>query len=103
MTATIVFSLPVKFKKKKDVVIASCPVLDVVTQGETVEDARNNIKEAVSLFISTCLEIGTLDAVLKECGFEAAEKTARKQSQVETIEVPIPFTIKSHSQSVCHA
>ncbi|MBF0319247.1 MAG: type II toxin-antitoxin system HicB family antitoxin [Nitrospirae bacterium] len=103
MTASIDFNLPVKFKQKKGIVIASCPVLDVVTQGETIEEARKNIKEAVGLFISTCFECGTLEAVLKECGFKAAKKETRNHSQVDTIVVQIPFTVKSRNQSVCHA
>ncbi len=33
--------------------MASCPELDVVSQGKTVEEARNNITEAVELFLET--------------------------------------------------
>ena len=33
--------------------VASCPELDVVSQGKTVEEARQNITEAVALFLET--------------------------------------------------
>jgi len=33
--------------------VALCPELDVASQGETVEAARNNLTEAVELFLET--------------------------------------------------
>ena len=31
--------------------VATCPEFDVVTQGSTMEEARDNLKEAVELFL----------------------------------------------------
>lgn len=61
--------LPLKFIRRKRGVIASCPVLDVHSQGETEEKAKKNLTEALTLFFVSCFEMGTLDAVLKQCGF----------------------------------
>lgn len=33
--------------------VALCPELDVASQGETIESARNNLREAVELFFET--------------------------------------------------
>ena len=33
--------------------VALCPELDVASQGDTVEQARDNLKEAVELFLET--------------------------------------------------
>jgi predicted RNase H-like HicB family nuclease len=33
--------------------IALCPELDVASQGDTIESARNNLQEAVELFFET--------------------------------------------------
>lgn len=33
--------------------VALCPELDVASQGETIESARNNLQEAVALFLET--------------------------------------------------
>ncbi|MFZ1932633.1 MAG: type II toxin-antitoxin system HicB family antitoxin [Thermoguttaceae bacterium] len=33
--------------------VALCPELDVASQGDTVEDAKRNLSEAVSLFLET--------------------------------------------------
>ena len=34
-----------------DLYVATCPHFDVVTQGGTIQEARNNLKEAVELFL----------------------------------------------------
>jgi len=51
--------------------IAHAMPLDVVSSGPTPEGARNALKEAVHLFIDTVKEMGTLDEVLNECGYES--------------------------------
>jgi predicted RNase H-like HicB family nuclease len=33
--------------------VALCPELDVASQGDTVESARDNLREAVELFLET--------------------------------------------------
>lgn len=33
--------------------LALCPELDVASQGDTIESARNNLQEAVELFLET--------------------------------------------------
>lgn len=33
--------------------VSLCPELDVVSQGDTIEAARNNLQEAVELFLET--------------------------------------------------
>ena len=43
-------------EKEGDGFVAICPELDVVSQGDTVEEARANLKEAVELFLETASE-----------------------------------------------
>ncbi len=69
---TFTAKLPIQITKKEKWFVASCPALDVACQGETEDAARKNIAEALFMFLRSCFERGTLDAVLKECGFEAA-------------------------------
>jgi predicted RNase H-like HicB family nuclease len=57
---------PCKLTKRKNWTLASCPVLDVHSQGETETQAKKNLAEALSLFLISCYERGTLDAVLKQ-------------------------------------
>jgi len=38
-------------EKEGDMYVALCPELDVASQGYTLEEARQNLKEAVELFL----------------------------------------------------
>ena len=38
-------------EKEDDTYVALCPELDVASQGATVEEAKNNLKEAIELLI----------------------------------------------------
>jgi predicted RNase H-like HicB family nuclease len=40
-------------EREGDGYVALCPELDVASQGETIEDARKNLLEAVELFLET--------------------------------------------------
>ena len=40
-------------EKEGDGYVALCPELDIASQGDNVEDARNNLVEAVGLFLET--------------------------------------------------
>ena len=70
-TAEFIARLPITFTRRKKWVVASCPILDVHSQGENESKAKKNLANALSLFFVSCFERGTLDAVLKECGFHA--------------------------------
>ena len=100
--------VPIEIKKRKKWFLASCHVLDVHSQGETEAKARKNLVEALQLFITSCFERGTLDAVLKQCGFVPApiktEKKAPRLQKEDYLNIPIPFLIQSHKGKFgCHA
>ena len=40
-------------EREGDGYVSLCPELDVASQGQTIEDARNNLKEALELFFET--------------------------------------------------
>lgn len=40
-------------EREGDGFVALCPELDVASQGDTVDDARKNLKEALELFFET--------------------------------------------------
>jgi predicted RNase H-like HicB family nuclease len=40
-------------EREGDGYVALCPELDVASQGDTVEEARRNLEEAVKLFLET--------------------------------------------------
>ncbi|MBW1678465.1 MAG: type II toxin-antitoxin system HicB family antitoxin [Deltaproteobacteria bacterium] len=61
--------VPVQVERKAKHFVIGSPDLDVWTQGETKQEAEENFQEALTLFLESCIEAGTLFAVLQECGF----------------------------------
>lgn len=97
--------LPMKMLKRERWYVASCPSLDVVSQGDTIKKAKENLSEAVSLFLISCLERGTLEQVLKAGGFRP---TGRKRQvgighKGQYINVPIELLSDKGSAATCHA
>jgi len=43
-----------------------CPELGVASQGETIEEAEANLREAVELYLESARELGILKRVLEE-------------------------------------
>jgi len=66
---TFKLHMPMEIKKKGKWFIANCPIVDVCTQGTTEAQAKKNLADALILFFMSCYERGTLDAVLRSCGF----------------------------------
>ena len=48
-------------EREGDGFVSFCPELDIASQGGTIEEARNNLKEALELFLETASpsEIGS--------------------------------------------
>ena len=44
--------------------------LDVMSAGPSPEEARKALDEAVRLFLATAADMGTLEEILQECGYE---------------------------------
>ncbi len=55
--------------KEDDVYVALAPELNVSSFGETIEDAKKSVKEAIEAFIEECERMGTIEDVLEESGF----------------------------------
>ena len=65
----IEFTVPADVREEGTYFTAGCLPLDVFSQGETEQSALANLAEALQLFIESCYERGTLEEVLKDCGF----------------------------------
>jgi len=53
-------------KKENDQYVATCPEFDVSSFGETVEEANDNLKEAISLYLEGIEELKVRDQIFKE-------------------------------------
>ena len=68
-TLSMQFRLPFRLEREGDVFISICDILDVRSQGESAEQAGEMLIEALQLFLETCIEEGTVEAVLRQSGF----------------------------------
>ena len=59
--------LPIEFDgiifKEGRTYVSYCPELDVSSCGNTIDEARKNLKIAVGLFLEEAEKMGTLDAI----------------------------------------
>jgi predicted RNase H-like HicB family nuclease len=63
----------VQIWKEGNQFVAHAMPLDVMSSGKTPEEARKALDEAVHLFLVTAADIGTLDEILQEAGYELKE------------------------------
>lgn len=66
--------LPVIFLKEGAQYVAYTPALDLSTCGDTFEQARKRFAEAAAVFLDEAIEMGTLDEVLRDCGWTRSRK-----------------------------
>jgi predicted RNase H-like HicB family nuclease len=60
----------VQIWKEGDQFVAHATPLDVMSSGPTPEEARKAVDEAVHLFLVTATDIGPLEVILEEVGYE---------------------------------
>ena len=53
--------------------IAYSPKLDISSCGNSIEEARKNLKTAVRLFLEEAEKMGTLEEILREAGYEKTD------------------------------
>jgi predicted RNase H-like HicB family nuclease len=67
-TATGYIDLEMVIRQEGDQYSSWCPDLDIATCGDTAEEAAENLKDAIELYLDTLREEGELEAVFKERG-----------------------------------
>ena len=100
------FNLPADVKKKGKLFIAKCPLLDVYSQGDSKKEALEHLTEALQLFVESCFERGTLDQVMKKCGFEfrtgdkKSLRTQAHETRTDCVRVPVSLLIaRTHAET----
>ncbi len=63
-------NLKIEVFKEDDVYVALAPELNVSSFGETIDEAKASLKEAIEAFVEACEQMGTLYDVLEESGFQ---------------------------------
>lgn len=100
----ILFSMkvPVETRREGAWFYASCDVLDVHSQGRTEDEAVKNLVESMQLFVESCYERGTLESVLKDCGFRPERDVHRAlradaAGKARMVDVPLPMLVANHA------
>ena len=62
------------FLKEGDIFVAYAPALNLATQGDSLQEANLAFDEALKIFIDEVMEMGTLEEVLRECGWVKIRK-----------------------------
>jgi len=70
-------SFTVHLFREGDAYVAYVPELDVSSCGDTADEARTNIQDATRGFLETSQEMGTLNEVLEEAGYQLEGETWR--------------------------
>lgn len=84
--------------------IKDTPILSGKDSDRFLKKPKENLSEALSLFLISCFEQGTLADVLRESGLmplHAAPHTPKKTDKSKYIDIDIPFNIQS--SQACHA
>lgn len=91
------FSVPVMYMREADGFVAYTPALDLSTCGGTFEEAQKMFAEAVTIFFKELVEMGTLEEVLTECGWQKVSRPTEHwvapvlvgQAE-EEVKIPVP-------------
>jgi predicted RNase H-like HicB family nuclease len=58
-----------EFFREEDLYVGLAPELNVSSFGETLDEARRSLQEALEAFAETCQMMGTFDEAMEESGF----------------------------------
>lgn len=75
-------SVRITIFREGDVYVALSPELNVSSFGDTIEDAKRSLKEAIGVFVEECQEMGTLEEVLEESGFSKIDDSWKSRKPV---------------------
>ena len=91
-------AVPAEVREGGDRFISFCPPLDVYSQRRAEETALDNLVEALQLAVESCYARGTLDRVLKDCGFEPDADPGSIEEQ-RLIRVPFPLVASEQAHA----
>lgn len=84
-------SVRIEIFKEGDVYVALSPELNVSSFGETVEEAKKSIKEALEAFLEECEKMGTLEDILEESGFSKVNDSWESRKLIKEEALALAF------------
>ena len=90
--AKLAFNLPVSIFKEGKLYVAHTYALDLSTSGKSLEQAKERFIEATNLFFEELNNMGTLEQVLLDLGWEKDNKNwlppVQVSHELETFAIP---------------
>lgn len=68
--------------QKKTWCIAKIPELDFIAQGKTIEEAKSNLSQVISIQFAEMKKMGTFEDYLAECGFTIKDDTIEPENEI---------------------
>ena len=76
------FKLTEELWKEGNMYVSYCPELDIASCGETVDQAKKNLKEVILINLEEAQKMGTLDVLLQEAGFDKTQSTLELRKEL---------------------
>jgi predicted RNase H-like HicB family nuclease len=77
-----ILKISIEFWKEGSLYIARSPELDMVAQGNSLEEARRNLFEVIQIQFEEMKELGTLNEFLSEAGYLIKEDIAESEKEI---------------------
>ena len=77
---------------------ALCTELDVATCGDTVDQALDNLGDAIEVYLNALDEVGTLTKVFKERGIEVIQDMPAAENVL--VSIPPDKTVRAYPRTV---
>ena len=81
-----------------DQFVSHCPQLDIASCGDTVNEALDNLGEALEVHLAALEEIGELERVFREHGIEI--KKDRLPFEDVSVSIPPEKTVRAYARAV---
>ncbi len=76
----VILKLSILVRKEGRQYSSWCPELDVASCGDTIEEASENLQDAIDIYLTTLAEEGELQKVLEERGLKSSGRSDVEKS-----------------------
>ncbi len=96
-------TLPFTIEKDNGWYIYTCDIINIITQGKTKKEAKDNLIDAISLFFIVCIEDGVIHEVID--GIFIKNRNKYNEISENNINFSIPMVpVKSNKEGIlCQA
>ncbi|MBF0253988.1 MAG: hypothetical protein HQL11_02540 [Candidatus Omnitrophica bacterium] len=85
--------IPIMYMKEGDIYVCFTPALNLVSHGDTFEEAERNFAKSLKLFIREVTRMGTWEEVLSECGWRKINNRLTPptilRERLQQIQIPV--------------